>query len=42
MLFKQRFHQGLIDGSITETFRSWVRPRVKIGGQYRLNANGVI
>lgn len=42
MLFNQRFHQGLIDGSITETFRRWTRPRVKIGGQYRVSANGVL
>ena len=38
MLFKQAFHQGLIRGSTTLTFRRWARPRVKVGGRYRLTA----
>ena len=42
MLFKQSFHDGLIDGSITETFRCWTRPRVKAGGRYRLSGAGVL
>ena len=42
MLFKQSFYAGLIDGSITETFRRWARPRVKVGGRYRLSGAGVL
>ena len=42
MLFKQSFHEGLLDGSITVTFRRWSRPRVKLGGWYRLNPTAVL
>jgi hypothetical protein len=34
VLFKQRFWEGLADGSITLTFRRWTRPQVKAGGRY--------
>ncbi len=34
MLFKQRFWEGLADGSITLTFRRWTRPQVRAGGRY--------
>ena len=27
---------GIADGSITVTFRSWVRPQAKVGGRYRI------
>jgi hypothetical protein len=37
VLFKQRFWPGLKDGSITVTFRTWGRPRVRVGGRYRLD-----
>jgi len=37
MLFKQIFHAGLKDGSITLTFRAWSRPQAKDGGRYRLD-----
>lgn len=36
MLFPQRFHAGLADGSVTLTFRSWKRPQVKVGGRYNV------
>lgn len=36
MLFKQQFHAGIRDGSITRTYRTWATPRVKVGGRYRL------
>ena len=32
MLFKQRFWDGLADGSVTVAFRRWRRPTVKAGG----------
>jgi hypothetical protein len=42
MLFQQRFHEGLRDGSITESFRTWSSPRVKVGGYYRFGTRGQI
>ena len=42
MLFKQEFHDGLTRGATTLTFRRWARPRVKIGGRYRLSPSGVL
>jgi hypothetical protein len=35
MLFKARFHQGIVDGSITRTFRRWKRLQVVTGNRYR-------
>jgi hypothetical protein len=35
MLFKARFHPGIIDGSITRTFRRWKRLQVVPGNRYR-------
>ena len=42
MLFRRALHPRLIDGSITLTFRRWKRPQVRVGGQYRLSAAGVL
>ena len=42
MLFQNRFHAGLADGSITLTFRDWASPRVKVGGQYRVHGVGTL
>ena len=42
MLFKRRFHGPISRGDIQTTFRSWKRPRVKVGKCYRLNSEGVI
>lgn len=42
LLFQKRFHQGLIDGSVTLTFRAWSKPQVKPGGRYRCHPIGVI
>ena len=42
LLFKKAFHQGLIDGSITLTFRRWERAQVKPGGRYRCHPIGVL
>src|SRR5262249_19411560 len=35
MLFKVRFHPGIVDGSITRTFRRWKRLQVVPGNRYR-------
>lgn len=35
MLFKARFHAGIVDGSITRTFRRWKRLLVVPGNRYR-------
>ena len=42
MLFKQEFHQRLVDGTITTTYRWWKTVRVKVGITYRLNSEGVV
>ncbi len=42
LLFKKRFHQGLVDGSVTVTVRLWDKPHVKVGGRYRVHPIGVI
>jgi hypothetical protein len=35
MLFKRGFHPGITDGSITLTFRAWLKPQAKAGGRQR-------
>src|SRR5438045_3574583 len=35
MLFKARFYSGIVDGSITRTFRRWKRLQVVPGNRYR-------
>src|SRR5262245_47357010 len=35
MLFKVRFYQRIVDGSITRTFRRWKRLQVVPGNRYR-------
>ena len=42
MLFKHAFHPGIRDGSITQTFRDWKSPQVKVGGTYRLSTGGFL
>ena len=42
LLFTKRFHQGLLDGSVTVTFRRWDKPHVKVGGRYRVHPIGVV
>lgn len=42
LLFKKRFHQGLVDGSVTLTVRLWDKPHVKPGGRYRVHPIGVV
>ena len=42
LLFQKRFHQGLLDGSVSLTFRRWQKPQVKPGGRYRCHPIGVL
>jgi hypothetical protein len=42
LLFQKRFHAGLVDGSITRTFRLWDKPHVKPLGRYRVHPIGVV
>jgi hypothetical protein len=42
LLFKKPFHAGLVDGSITLTFRRWEKPHVRAGGRYRCHPIGVL
>ncbi len=42
LLFQKRFHEGLVDGSVTVTFRRWERPRVRPGVRYRCHPIGVL
>ena len=42
MLFKQEFHQRIVDDTITTTYWWWKTARVKVGNTYRLNSEGVV
>jgi hypothetical protein len=42
LLFQGRFHEGLVRGSITLTFRLWPTARVKPGSKYRCHPIGVL
>jgi hypothetical protein len=42
LLFQKRFHEGLVGGSVTLTFRRWEKPHVRAGGRYRCHPIGVL
>ena len=42
LLFKKAFHEGLVNGTITLTFRRWEKPHVRAGGRYRCHPIGVL
>lgn len=42
LLFQKRFHAGLVDGTVTTTFRRWNKPHVRPGGRYRCHPIGVL
>lgn len=42
LLFQKRFHEGLVSGAVTLTFRRWQKPHVKPGGRYRCHPIGVL
>lgn len=41
-LFQKRFHEGIVDGTVTLTFRRWTRPLVRPGMRYRVHPIGVV
>ena len=42
MIFAKQLRQGVRDGSITCSVRFWHRPRVKPGGNYRMNEGHIL
>lgn len=42
LLFEKRFHEGLVAGDVTLTFRLWPRARVRPRGRYRCHPIGVL
>ena len=42
LLFQKRFHEGLVSGAVTVTFRRWEKPHVRVGGRYRCHPIGVL
>jgi hypothetical protein len=42
MLFPNRMHGGLRDGTITLTFRKWTRLQAKVGGRYRTGGGDLV
>jgi hypothetical protein len=42
LLFQKRFHEGLLSGAVTVTFRRWDKPHVRAGGRYRCHPIGVL
>jgi len=42
MLFQRRFHEGIRDGSVTRTYRTWKTPRVGVGKRYRLGPKDAV
>ncbi|MET0343729.1 MAG: hypothetical protein ABW252_22135 [Polyangiales bacterium] len=42
LLFQKRFHEGLVSGAVTLTFRRWAQARVRPGGRYRCHPIGVL
>ena len=41
-LFQKRFHEGLVKGTVTLSFRLWDKARVKPHGRYRVHPIGVV
>ena len=42
LLFQKRFHEGLVQGTVTLTLRRWKKPHVRVGGRYRCHPIGVL
>ena len=42
MLFTQRLREGIRRGRIRCTVRIWMRPKVKVGGRYRMDDGHVV
>ena len=41
MHFSPELRDHVLDGTITLTFRLWTRPKVKVGGRYRVEAGTI-
>jgi hypothetical protein len=41
MLFAKRLRDGVRRGDITTSVRIWLRPRVTVGGRYRMDAGEI-
>jgi len=41
MTFTKRLHEPIMRGDVTTSIRIWHKPRVKVGGRYRLGAGHV-
>ncbi|HEU5307695.1 MAG TPA: ASCH domain-containing protein [Acidimicrobiia bacterium] len=41
MQFSPELRDAVLDGSITLTYRRWTRPKVKVGGRYRVGAGAI-
>jgi len=42
MVFTKKLREPIMRGEITCSVRIWQRPRVKVGGRYRLGAGAVV
>ena len=42
MLFTKKLHDGIRSGAITCSVRIWIRPRVTMGGRYRLGPGHIL
>ncbi len=42
LLFKKAFHEPLVRGDVTLTYRRWQKPHVRAGGRYRCHPIGVL
>jgi hypothetical protein len=41
MMFAKRLREGVRRGEITCSVRIWIRPRVKVGGRYRMDEGSI-
>ncbi len=41
MQFSPELRDHVLDGTITLTYRLWTRPKVKVGGRYRVDAAAI-
>jgi hypothetical protein len=39
--FSEELRESVLDGTITLTYRLWTRPKVKVGGRYRVGAGAI-
>jgi hypothetical protein len=39
--FSPHLRDGVLDGTITLTYRLWARPQVKVGGRYRVGPGAI-